>query len=371
MTIFMVSHNYKPYSGGVVSSIDACAQGLRDAGHCVYIISLDFGGSIHEEYVIRLYCPLTFVFEEKVCAVPFGAGQQLADLIKFLRPDIIHTHHPFLLGDSARVVARRHNIPIVFTHHTRYSAYVHHIPFPQSLVAYYVTHKVRFFCNHVNQVIAPSTSIQALLKNQHVTTPITVIPSPLLEKFYQTTYRKSVAQTLRFRLLCVSRFEREKNLLVLIQLLKNLPHDFVLSLVGFGTYESLLKKQVEDLNVAHRVKFIIKPTRERLIQEYEQADMFVFSSQTETQGLVLAEAMAMGLPVIALAGPGVEDIIEHGKNGFMAHTPPELRDYIIMLASNKQLYAQLSHAAYQTSLRYQQTPIVKRLVTLYAAALKT
>src|SRR3990170_8888772 len=137
LSIAIITNNFTPYSGGVVSSILSFSNQLRLQGHHVIIITLDFLGNqnIDEPYVVRLSCPIKFMKNGKPISIAWKATSQILQILKEQKIDIIHVQHPFLLGVAGLKAGKKLSIPVIFTYHTLYEHYVHHIPLvPNMLV---------------------------------------------------------------------------------------------------------------------------------------------------------------------------------------------------------------------------------------------
>lgn len=369
MHIALVTNNYKPYSGGVVSSVDSFAQELRKNGHKVTIITLNFLGAQHadDEHVIRLKCPIKFMYHQNHMAVPWFPDRQIQELFDTLRPDIIHSQHPFLLGTSAKRYAKKYGIPIVFTYHTRYADYLHYIPLPDSIVRPVVQRFVDGYCSSVDSIIAPTRSIEALIRSRNVDTPIHVIPSGLQPAFVpQERPVKKTGQGTPFNLLVVSRFAPEKNISVLIDLFKRLGDRFTMTLIGYGPeFEPLKNYGYRDLGLSpERITFIHKPEKQIIADAYKKADLFLFSSITDVQPLVFVESMAGSTPIIALAGPGRDNII-NGVNGFVVNTIDEMETMVRQIADNPDLHAALQDGAWRMAQDYWPSQTTKKLLGVY------
>jgi 1,2-diacylglycerol 3-alpha-glucosyltransferase len=420
MRIFFVTNNYTPYSGGVTQSIIAITDALRTQGHEVFIVTLDFEpkaksapstelrinsalpcppklsakdgatadkATADPEYVIRVPCPIKFMYKKNYMAIPWRPTYFITQLLRQYKPDIVHVHHPFLLGVSGLRAARACDIPCVFTYHTMYEDYAHYVPLPLCLTKKLISSAVRRFCNGVDGIIAPSNTIKEYLTNQQIKTPrlhqgfcgqaITVIPSPLrtifLTKSEQSARPEPVEGYLRapkdkfFRLLVVSRFVPEKNIPFVFDVFKQLPNNFTLTLVGYGSdYQRMQKLAFDTLQLPpERIHFIHKPPLEDLLHCYRNADIFIFSSQTDTQGIVLAEAMSQGLPVIAINGPGQRDIVKNGYNGFIIENAQDAVTKIINITQDVPLFNKLISGAYTTSQRYHAHIITQKLLDFY------
>ncbi|MGC2310034.1 MAG: glycosyltransferase, partial [Candidatus Babeliaceae bacterium] len=226
MNILMVTNNYTPYSGGVVSSICATTQALQEQGHTVHIATLDFGTQENDAYFVhRLYCPLKFWYYKNPVAVPWRAQAQLEVLVRTLKPALIHSHHPFLLGIAAVHVAKKYAIPIIFTHHTLYDEYSHYLPLPTFLLKPFINYVVTKYCQNVDGIIAPSSFVKNRLVHHQIQKSIAVIPSGILPLFYPGIFApKNSIKNRKITLLTISRFMPAKNITFLLDMFAYLDH---------------------------------------------------------------------------------------------------------------------------------------------------
>ncbi len=368
LKILFITNNYTPYSGGLVTSIQASVAQLQSLGHQPMIATLDFLGDAHQdpEYVYRLQCPIKFKYNTNYMAVPWRATEQLVDLVQRVRPDIVHLHHPFLLGIAGLHAARRNNVPVVFTYHTRYEKYAHYVPLIGQMAAPLIVHRVKRFCNQVDGIIAPSAGVKDELINWQIDVPIAVIPSGLRSQFLECKRDFRDSHSGPFRLLYVGRLTQEKNILFLFDLYAKLPAGkYSLSLVGYGAKALEYKMYAyQTLGLDHEmVQFIESPNN--LVDYYAHADLFLFPSTTDTQGIVLAESLSQGLPIVALPGYGQEDSIIHGKNGYICHSEREMIEHIERIAADGQLHARLQQGAVASSARYAPVEVIHQLIRFY------
>lgn len=370
MRIFFVTNNYSPYSGGVVHSITAITEELRAQDHEVFIITLNFLGEKHHDpdYVIRIPCPIKFMYKKNYMAIPWRPTHAIKKLLQQYKPDIVHVHHPFLLGASALNAAHALNIPCIFTYHTIYEDYAHYIPLPKRYIKKLIHVMVKHFCNAVDGIIAPSNAIKQYLRTEQITKPITIIPSPLRTMFLTHTPLKTARTDKKIcKLLIVSRFVPEKNIPFVFEVFQKLPQAFHLTLVGYGSeYKAMQNLAFNTLKLSpQRIQFIHKPPQNELLNIYRNADLFLFSSTTDTQGIVLAESMSQGIPVIAIDGPGQRDIISNGYNGFIIKNAQEAATKIIHIADDIPLLNKLISGAYATAQNYHADIITQKLLTFY------
>ncbi len=372
MRIVFITNNYTPYKGGVVSSINAIVQELQEQGHELTVITLDFLGQAHEDpsWVKRLHCPLRFSYRTNYMAMPWRATKQIIALLRALKPDMVHVHHPFLLGVAGYKAARTLHIPVVFTYHTLYEDYAHYVPLPQSFVRWYIRRSVSRFCARVGGIVAPSLMIKTRLQQQGVSVPLCVVPSPLQPVFMQNAYPEREERT-AIALLVVSRMVKEKNIKAVLRVAaalqeKKIP--FTLTLIGYGPeYHALQRYAYHTCKLPkEQVQFVHSPLKAAIAAAYQQADLFLFCSKSgDTQGLVLAEAMAGGAPVLAFDGPGQRDIIKQGNNGYIVADEHEMIEKIKILQRDHAELKRLSQQAFATAQSYHPSMLVKRLLAFY------
>ncbi len=378
LRILFVTNNYTPYSAGVVSSINAATEALSLAGHEVFIAAPDFlskkapNRPQDPPYVFRITCPIHFTYKEKHIAIPFFPQKELSAIISELKPDIIHTHHPFLLGKAALAVARKLSIPIVFTYHTLYEYYAHYFHCPQKIAQWFAKRYATQYCNAVDAVIVPSTAVKEHIIKQGVSTPTTVIPSALQSFFiHENRPCKQKHRLELFRLLLVSRMVKEKNILFALEAFKLLPNDFKLIVIGNGDeYKNIVSYAYDRLRLPRASVLFIKESKGlELVEFYKGSDLFLFPSTTDTQGIVLAESMACGTPVVSVDGPGQRDIIRNGMNGFLVKTPQEMAEVIMQIRQDKDLHMLLQEYAWRTSRFYMPQVMGDRLTEFYGTVL--
>jgi len=371
LKIAIVTNNYTPYSGGVVSSINSFATEMQKNGHKVFIITLDFLGEYHKDpyYVIRIPSATRFMYKQNHMAVPMSPTKKLEKIITNLKPDIIHTQHPFFLGKSALKISNKLKIPIVFTYHTMYERYAHYLPMPQILTRPIIKKIATSFCKKVDGVIVPSRYIQTILQNKQVTTTIEKIPSGILPIFIKPKVDR--LNPVRFKLLTVSRFAKEKNVSLLLDVFSKMhalnPSIFRFTLAGYGQeFENLKHYAYKRLRLGKElIHFIHNPPKMKIADLYSQSDLFIYSSTSDTQGLVMAEAMSCGCPVVAIDGPGQRDIIQNGENGFLVESDKQMVEKIIAVQKDKNLLKKLENGALQTGRTYCPENTTNKLLDFY------
>ena len=176
MKTLMLTNTYLPHVGGVARSVVAFATELRRRGHRVLIVAPEFENCPADEIdVVRVPAVQNFNGSDFSVRIPIPGF--LTSTVTQFEPDIVHSHHPFLMGDTALRIAAARDLPLVFTHHTMYEQYTHYVPVKSPLLSRFVIDLTTGYANLCNAVIAPSESVAEILRSRGVTAPIDVIPT--------------------------------------------------------------------------------------------------------------------------------------------------------------------------------------------------
>lgn len=326
MNICMFTNTYLPHVGGVARSVSLFAEDLRRLGHLVLIVAPTFENrdgapEAEEDFVVRVAAIQNFNGSDFSVSVPIPF-QLDRDLERF-QPDIVHSHHPFLLGDAALRAARQRNLPLVFTHHTLYENYTHYVPLDSGALRRFVINLSTEYANLCSRVVAPSESVARILRGRGVLRPIDVIPTGVDIEFMETgdgrRFREEQGLPETAEVIGhVGRLAPEKNLeylaeSVALYLEENSNACFLV--VGSGPSEAVIREIFRKKELSHRLLMAGEKTGTALCDAYHAMDLFVFASKSETQGMVLVEAMAAGKPVVALDASGAREVVEDGVNG--------------------------------------------------------
>jgi glycosyltransferase involved in cell wall biosynthesis len=322
MNILMMTNTYKPFVGGVERSVETFSDEYRKRGHRVVIVAPKYKNMPKKEKdVIRI--PAIQNFYETGFSVQLPIPGMLSEHLKDLRPDIVHSHHPYLVGDSALRVAARYKVPLIFTFHTLYERYTHYVPGDSQALKRFVVALSTGYANLCDHVFAPSQSIADLLHQRGVETPIDIIPTGIYVKQFAggdgIGFRTSVGVPQdTFVVGFVSRIAPEKNIMFLanaVALFLKEEKNAHFLIIGKGPSEDDVKDFLKQKKLGRRVHYMGILQNKELINAYHAMDVFAFASQTETQGLVLTEAMAAGVPVVAIDAPGVREVVRDYVNG--------------------------------------------------------
>jgi len=327
MNILMMTNTFTPHVGGVARSVEAFTTEYRKRDYRVMVVAPKFENMPEKEVdVIRIPAIQRFNGSDFSAVLPIPGF--LTSAIKRFKPDIVHAHHPFLIGWTALRVAHALEIPLVFTHHTMYEQYTHYVPADSEPLKRFVIDLSTQYANLSDCVFAPSESVASILINRGVETTIDVVPTGVhLERFGRGSgpgFRVAVdIPQDAFVVGHVGRLAPEKNLQFLaeavVKFLKAESSAHFL-IIGRGPSEKAIRDVFLREGVAERLHFAGILDHPLLASAYHAMDVFAFASKSETQGMVLTEAMAAGVPVVALDAPGAREVVVDQRNGWLLYS---------------------------------------------------
>ncbi|RAK05248.1 glycosyltransferase involved in cell wall biosynthesis [Halanaerobium saccharolyticum] len=331
LKIAMFTNNYFPVIGGVPISIQRLSKALRKRGHEVKIFAPEYKEQTeNEENIIR--CNSLYHYQESGLEFPVTNIYSPQIKKEFVAEDfdLVHAHHPFWLGNKGRKLSERFNLPLAFTYHTRLEKYAHYVPnilFMRKLFANRLSHfLIKSFANKTDAVFAPTESTKEYLRNVGVSRYIKVMPTGIDFDYYKCSQEK--IDNLRSKLIgdsehlliSVSRLSKEKNLYFILDGIKRLKEksdlNFKLIIIGSGSEKESIERFIKDNDLENYIELIGAVDFKEMAKYYLASDLFVFASTTETQGMVLLEAMAGYNPVVAVKSSGIDDVIENDYNGY-------------------------------------------------------
>lgn len=400
MNIAMMTNNFRPFVGGVPVSIERLTESLRRLGHNVYVFAPEYKTEYaDDEYTFRY---AAFPLKMGIFLVPNSFDRRIGEAFGRLKIDVVHSHHPVFAGNSARTLARLHDVPLLFTWHTQYEKYLHHFKtwgrlerrarggglrggLARAFVGFgrekVVLGWVRRYANSCDAVFAPSESMKQLILGYGVTRPVQVMPTGLPAGFFApcedeaARIRAEYCGGRKYLFCTVTRLAEEKNTEFLFQSLLPLKERmgdvFRLLVIGRGPERERLERWVTENGLGDNVEFLGELPNNILNAYYAAADLFLFSSKTETQGIVLLEAMSGRTPVVALEASGVCDVVQSGVNGFLTDEHPErFAESVQSILEDASFYAVACNNAYNTAVRHHSDAVAKVAEAAYVGALE-
>jgi 1,2-diacylglycerol 3-alpha-glucosyltransferase len=378
MRIGIFSESYEP----IINGVTVCVQTLRDElckqGHDVFIFAPAYRGFVDTyDRVFRFPSKRTIFASDYPLPVPHSA--EIRDSFRKLELDVVHTQTPFLLGILGARWAKQAGIPLVSTNHTLYAEYTHYtLVLPQPVAKFVIVTLMKQYYNACDGIVAPSNMAREVLLDYGIHTPIEVITSgvnngPHKEESNGFKKRVGIPDDAR-TLLYVGRLAKEKNLDMLLsafKLIANQDDKAFLAMVGAGPYEQQLRELAGNLGVGDRLKFIGQVPRAELSSAYASADVFVWPSITETQGLAVCEALSAGVPCVAVNGGGTPECLQDGVDSFVTPNDSEtFADSTLNLLGDDVLRDRMSAGALTNSVRFSTSEMARNFVEFYTTVIE-
>ncbi|MTI81116.1 MAG: glycosyltransferase [Firmicutes bacterium] len=385
LNIAMFTNNYLPFIGGVPISIWRLVKGLKNRGHNVYIFAPEYPGKVTNDESNIIRCKLLKYLKTKqfkFAIVNIFSSNIEKNFSKY-DFDVVHVHHPFWLGATGLKLGKKYKIPVVLTYHTRLEKYSHFLPCFKLIFKNILSHKIiRRFSQSCNAIIAPTNTAKQYLENIGVSRDKFVLPTGIDFDYYNNIDKEQLInigkkyKTNGEILLCsVSRLSKEKNIYFLLKAIKYIKENTDISfrciIIGNGPEKDNILQFIKDESLEDTVSLLGSIPPEDIPKYYMVSDIFVFSSLSETQGMVLLEAMAGGDPVVAVRSSGIDDIIQDNYNGFKTKEEiDDLAQKVILLMENQYLLKEMSANAYGFSERFSLDKMAERVEKAYYKSIK-
>jgi glycosyltransferase involved in cell wall biosynthesis len=379
MKILFVTECYHPTINGVVIAMDSFARQLHKKGHQVFFLAphnYSYKDKSHRVYRV----PSLPLGREQDYFLTFP-GQITLETIKMIDPDIIHTHHIWIMGRLALKASRLLKVPLVVTYHAFMEAYVHKIkgvvaiPGVKQLLQGFIRQQSRVFCNQADLVISPSFAMKKIIRSYKIKTPIEVLATGIDLKDFKFHNKNYLLSKHRIKekgarlLLFVGRLAFEKNISMLLRAFQKinraLPHTYLIFL-GSGPQADLYRRQTESLGIKDKVIMpgFVDPREAK--KYFGSVDLFVFPSITETQGIVILEAMAGGAVPVAVNKLGPTDIINPDYNGVLVpNNPQRFSQAVLKLLGNPALLNKMKKNGIKRAQAFTIQKQTDKLVGLY------
>jgi 1,2-diacylglycerol 3-alpha-glucosyltransferase len=381
MKIGIFTNNYLPNPYGVSGSVESFRKEFKRMEHEVYIFAPRWRGYQDKNpHVFRYPSVETNVKIKFPISIPYS--RKISEIINKLDLDIIHSQHPNLLGGVAARWAKKKNIPLVFTWHTLYDQYAHFAPFvPQKMAVWFAIRNARNYANKCDQIVVPTPSVEEIIKKWGVVNKnIVAIPTGVEKSQFANSDRESVRKKYNIKddeilLLVVTRLTAEKNMDFLVDtaldILKN-NEKTKFMICGDGNLREGLVKKAEDAGLREKMIFTGIVSSEEKKNYFAAGDIFVYSSKSETQGMILSEAMYSGLPIVAVRATGAVDMVEDGKTGFLvSEDEKEFGEAAQKLIDDENLRKKIGEEAKKIAReKYTSEVCAKKMIEVYKRAIK-
>jgi glycosyltransferase involved in cell wall biosynthesis len=382
MKILFISDVFFPRINGVSTSIETYRRNLRLLGHIVHVIAPDYAMPGPDETDIMRVPSRSVPCDPEDRLMSFKRVMHHLAKLRAKNYDIIHIQTPFVAHYLGVKLSRMLAIPCVETYHTFFEEYLHHyIPFvPKKVTRFVASRFSRHQGNSLDGMVVPSKPMLKVLKSYGITTQTEVIPTGIEPESFvpgnRAAFRAAhgIAQD-RPVIMFVGRVAHEKNIGFLLKVVDRIRHeisDILFVIAGEGPALKSLEREVSELRISENVMFVGYLDRPTALNScYRAADIFVFSSRTETQGLVLLEAMAQGVPVVSIAELGTRDVLRDGLGVWIAQE--DLTDFsgkIVTLLRDDQTRKALGNSGREYAHEWSASKQAQRMLSFYAKLLK-
>jgi glycosyltransferase involved in cell wall biosynthesis len=386
----MISDVYFPRINGVSTSIDSFRSELRALGHRVTLICPEYpeahtlaraNDHADDEDILRIPAR-DVIFDPEDRMMRFNVITGLIPILRSRAVDLVHIHTPFVAHYAGVKIARALNVPVVESYHTFFEEYLYNYIawLPKSWLKSAARYFSRSQCNAVDGLIVPSTPMRNILMTYGVNTPMHIIPTGLnfaqFDTPIQSDFRAQLGITAEQPLLLyVGRVALEKNIDFLLDMmpfvLEKIPNA-ILVIAGEGPAERHIDHQINALGIRAAVKCVGYMRRDGALQDaYRAADVFVFASRTETQGLVLVEALALGTPVVALGVMGTLDVLNADGGCIIAPEDPRaFADEVTRLIQDQARHQHLAECAVRYAMSWSAEQKAQQILIQYSALIR-
>lgn len=374
MNIGIFTECYHPILNGVVVSVETYKNELTRLGHNVFIFAPSHPNYQDKDTNVYRFSSISYPSPTNY-RLPFPYPFLIFKKIKELNLDIIHTQSPFFIGQIAKYISCKFKLPLIFTFHTKYHEYTHYVPvIPRAILKWTMKKYATFFCNKCDAIVAPSEDIKDMLLKFNVKKDIFVIPTGVniqeIENISPANLREKYnISPDDFILIYAGRLAKEKNIYflldVFVKILEKKKNIYFL-IIGGGPEEEKIKEKMKEMQLAGKVIITGMLPQKDVISYLKSSDIFVFSSLTETQGLVILEAQAVGLPVVALDADGVREVIHHGQDGFLLENEVDnFVEQVLRLLKDDNERRIISNKAKENARNFSSSKQAERLIDVY------
>lgn len=380
LNIAFFTNTYYPWISGVVRSVSLFRQALSDLGNNVFVFAQNADNYSDQEPFIFRYPALSLSWPADVSAV-IPISPAVDYLLPSLKLNVIHAHHPILLGRTAANKASELNLPLVFTFHSQYAEYSQYIPLNKETIQDFIKQLIGKWlgdfmqkCNHI--VVPTASMLEHLQEEFDIRERVSVVPTGIEVERFQNADGQSIRQRHGWEdeivMISVGRLSPEKNWKRLIEASSKAMADHPslrLVLVGDGPEREKLERYVQKLDVTQRVTFIGALSYDEIPAYLKAADLFGFASTAETQGLVTMEAVAAGLPVVAVDAVGTRDNVKNNYTGILTkNNSYSLSNAISSLLSQPEMMNQLRMNAADQAKEFDIAYQAQKLLNVYQEA---
>ncbi len=382
MKILIATDTYLPSVNGAAYFTHRLAQLLARRGHQVFVFAPstamkytvqkdEAGGIFHGIRSIRI--PF---FKNFWMSPPLIARGLINNLVSEIAPDVIHIQNHFMIGQAVQAIAQKQNIPIMGTNHFMPENLTYYLRLPSFLekqLRRFSLYQFRSIYRHLSAITAPTVTAANLTNHRELHKVIPISCGIDLDRFNPRNdggyLRKRYGIPDKKVMLYVGRLDKEKRLDLVLRALPEILRktDTHLVIAGLGNWEGNLKKIIKNLGIENNVTFTGFVPEEDLSSLYRVADIFIMAGIAELQSIVTMEAMASGLPVIAVNAVALPELVHDGENGYLFEDGDitGFSDKVSMILNDDILRKNMSQKSLEIIQKHDIESIIKRYESVY------
>lgn len=375
MKIGIITDTYYPQLNGVVVAVDNFTRELRKQGHEVYVFAPLFKNYKDKDKNVFRISSFMVINSEPEFFVPLPSPRKSYKQLFDMKLDIIHAHGNGAFSFLGCQIAKLKSTPFVLTFHNVHTKYTHYFMKGKVVRPKMVAGGLRMFADICDGIIAPSEKMKNELISWGVKKEIKIIPNFIdFPRFQQAEKgylhkRFSIPKQDKI-ILTVGRLGKEKNFPFLIKMFKKIAvtqGNVHFVIVGQGWDLESLKRLAVKMGLSKKVHFTQKVEAELMPNVYADADIFVFASTTETQGMCVLEAAVSELPLVVIRDPAFDKLSIDGETGFSLPANQEVfAQKVKQLLQNDKLRRQFGKKAKEIAIKsFRGEQLTEELVEYY------
>ena len=373
MKIGFFTDSYLPQVNGVATSVEELRGSLALRSHKIFIVASSYP-KYKDKFPNVLRLKSVKLWRNPELRVSYLFPDRILQKVLKLEVDLIHGFSGGATPSLGLTLAKLKRKPYVFTYNTRWNKYTHYIFNGKIIKPKAMEKMVELYCNVCTHIIAPSEFVKEELISFGVKKPISVIPNGVNIVKFKPVENKELNIKLGLKendkiVLCVSRLAKEKSIDFLIKAFAKYSKeksDVYFVIAGDGPEKGNLQKLINSLNAENKIILLGMVPYDEIPKIYNSADVFIFASQTETQGMIVLEAMSSGLPVLAVKDIVFEQFIENEKEGILVENNENIfNEQLDKLLKNEIMRSAIGKNARTKAEQFSLDEIAKKFETLY------
>lgn len=386
MKILIANDTYYPDVNGCSYFTHRLAQYLKNKGHSVLVVAPST--SFFTEYssadgvdVFRVRSVPVIVQKGFRIVIPAGIKRKVEKAILEFSPDVVHVQGHFALSNTVIKASKKHLLPVVGTNHFMPENLVHYLHLPkkvEEVIKKIAWMQFRIVFENLDHVTSPTKTAADLVKKTGFSRDVKPVSNGIdLKRFHPSNDGMHIKKKYCLpdvpTFLFVGRLDKEKNVDVLLKAVAKIPKGIPIhfAIAGKGKMRENWEKLAGKLGIKERVTFLGFVPDDELPYLYGAADCFMIACEAELQCIAAMEAMATGLPVIAVNAMALPELVHHEKNGYLfdLNDQDSLVSHIKKISSDESLRKNMSQKSLEIISGHDIDRVITEFESIYESLL--